>query len=409
MCVPEALVEGRGVLNRSARVLGVIGAAGLVGPMAMVAAIQPAAAHGAMDEPISRSYACYQDNPENPASDVCQAVVDVGGPQPLYDWNEVNIADAAGRHREIIPDGELCSAGRDKYAGLDLARADWPTTSIPAGEDYEFRYLATAPHQGGWELYVTKDGYDPTQPLGWDDLEAEPFLTVDNPELVDGHYVMPATLPDKSGRHLIYAIWQRTDSPEAFYACSDVVFEGGSGGDPTPPPDPDPTEPPEPTQPPEPTEPPEPSEPPEPTEPPQPSEPPEPTEPPGPELPDELRQWLLWLYEWLGQWLGDDAVDTADTGDAAHHGHEEHGSAQVEGTGSTTDSTTTGEVVMDHVEPMAATTTRSGQPFIVGGAAVLFGLAAVLARPGLLGRREPGHRRRPAHRRIAKPLDQSDS
>ncbi|WP_328796398.1 lytic polysaccharide monooxygenase [Halosaccharopolyspora lacisalsi] len=28
----------------------------------------------------------------------------------------------------------------------------------------------------------------------------------------------------KSGRHIIYSVWQRSDSPEAFYNCSDVLF-----------------------------------------------------------------------------------------------------------------------------------------------------------------------------------------
>ena len=32
---------------------------------------------------------------------------------------------------------------------------------------------------------------------------------------------------DKSGEHLIYAVWQRDDSPEAFYTCMDVEFTGG--------------------------------------------------------------------------------------------------------------------------------------------------------------------------------------
>lgn len=37
-------------------------------------------------------------------------------------------------------------------------------------------------------------------------------------------------MPAKSGRHLVYSIWQRSDSPEAFYTCSDVVFGEDSGG-----------------------------------------------------------------------------------------------------------------------------------------------------------------------------------
>lgn len=37
----------------------------------------------------------------------------------------MNIANAAGKHRELIPDGKLCSAANDKFKGLDLPRADW--------------------------------------------------------------------------------------------------------------------------------------------------------------------------------------------------------------------------------------------------------------------------------------------
>jgi chitin-binding protein len=88
------------------------------------------------------------------------------------------------------------------------------------------------PHNlGFFLLYVTRDGYDPLQPLKWSDLEDTPFLRVDNPPLVNGTYELPGQLPTgKSGRHLIYTIWQRTDSQEAFYTCSDVWF----GASPTP-------------------------------------------------------------------------------------------------------------------------------------------------------------------------------
>ena len=39
---------------------------------------------------------------------------------------------------------------------------------------HTFRYKGTAPHKGSFELYVTKDGYDPTKPLKWSDLEPKP-------------------------------------------------------------------------------------------------------------------------------------------------------------------------------------------------------------------------------------------
>ncbi|MYU17041.1 chitin-binding protein [Streptomyces sp. SID8361] len=211
--------------RRSAR----IAVLGLV-PLALTAlSADPADAHGSMQDPVSRVSACFAEGPESPDSAACKAAVEAGGTQPLYDWNEVNIPDAAGRHKEIIPDGKLCSAGRDKYKGLDLPRADWPATAMTAGE-HTFTYRATAPHRGSFELYITKDGYDPTKPLTWSDLEAEPFAKVTDPTLKDGSYVFSGNVPDKSGRHLIYSVWQRSDSPEAFYTCSDVTFGGNGAG-----------------------------------------------------------------------------------------------------------------------------------------------------------------------------------
>ncbi|RDG34932.1 lytic polysaccharide monooxygenase auxiliary activity family 9 protein [Streptomyces corynorhini] len=193
----------------------------------------PAAAHGSMTDPVSRVAACFAEGPESPQSAACKAAVAASGTQAFYDWNEVNIADAAGNHRQIIPDGKLCSAGREKYQGLDLARGDWPSSAMTAG-NRTFRYKATAPHKGSFELYVTKDGYDPAKPLKWSDLEDKPFLTVADPKLEDGAYVFNGVVPNKSGRHLIYSVWQRSDSPEAFYTCSDVVFgqDNGSAGAP---------------------------------------------------------------------------------------------------------------------------------------------------------------------------------
>ncbi|WP_030691241.1 lytic polysaccharide monooxygenase [Streptomyces globisporus] len=186
-------------------------------------------AHGSMTDPVSRVAACYAEGPEAPRSAACKAAVAAGGTQAFYDWNGVNIANAAGRHRTLVPDGRLCSAGNDKYRGLDLARADWPASSMKSGA-HTFRYKGTAPHKGSFALYVTKDGYDPSKSLKWSDLEDEPFVTVTDPAMRDGDYVFRGTVPKRSGRHLVYSIWQRSDSPEAFYSCSDVVFGEESGG-----------------------------------------------------------------------------------------------------------------------------------------------------------------------------------
>ncbi|WP_381563345.1 lytic polysaccharide monooxygenase [Streptomyces eurythermus] len=195
-----------------------------------VLAAWPAAAHGTMGGPVSRVAQCYAEGPESPDSAACQAAVAAGGTQALYDWNGIRIGDAAGRHRQLIPDGRLCSAGNEEFKGLDLARADWPATRVHGGS-YTFEYRVTAPHKGTFTVYATKPGYDPAKRPAWADLDLEhPVAKVTDPVPAGGFYTFTGTLPERSGRHLLYAVWQRSDSPEAFYSCSDVDFGGAGGG-----------------------------------------------------------------------------------------------------------------------------------------------------------------------------------
>jgi len=211
--------------RRTVATIAALGAA----PLALTAlAATPASAHGTMGDPVSRVAQCYAENPESPKSDACKAAVAAGGTQALYDWNGIRIGDANGRHQELIPDGKLCSANNEEFKGLDLARADWPATSVHSGA-YTFKYRVTAPHKGTFKVYVTKAGYDPAKPLAWSDLDLEhPVATATDPAPSGGFYTFSGTLPARSGKQLLYAVWQRSDSPEAFYSCSDVNFGGGA-------------------------------------------------------------------------------------------------------------------------------------------------------------------------------------
>lgn len=211
------------------RMVAAVATLGLT-PLALTAlAAAPASAHGTMGDPVSRVAQCYAEGPESPSSDACKAAVAAGGTQALYDWNGVRIGDANGQHQTLIPDGKLCSANSDEFKGLDLARADWPATGVSSGS-YTFKYRVTAQHKGTFKVYITKAGYDPTQPLAWDDLDLDnPVATATDPTATDGYYTFSGTLPERSGSQLLYAVWQRSDSPEAFYSCSDVTFGGSSG------------------------------------------------------------------------------------------------------------------------------------------------------------------------------------
>jgi chitin-binding protein len=216
-------------------------AAGL-GAVAVPSAAQ---AHGAMQMPGSRTWLCYKDGrnpntgaiePKNPG---CAAAVAQSGPNSLYNWFATLRSDGAGRMAGFIPDGQLCSGGTGgpyDFTGFNLARADFPATHLTSGREIEIQYNNWARHPGTFRLYITKDTWSPTRALAWSDLESTPFDEATNPAEIggpgsdDGHYYWNATLPSgKSGRHIIYSVWQRSDSNETFYGCSDVVFDGGNG------------------------------------------------------------------------------------------------------------------------------------------------------------------------------------
>lgn len=214
----------------------------------VVVAPPAAEAHGAFTYPASRTYACFQDAtggssggalaPTNPA---CADALAEGGDYPFWNWFGNLISNSNGQHRAFVADGELCGP-TEPFSAFNAARTDWPSTALRANTTVEFRHNAWAPHPGTFYTYVTKSGWNPNQPLTWDDLELIDEA-VDPPLRSGGdagaEYYWDVDLPNRDGRHIIYSVWERSDSPEAFYNCSDVVFNGGTG-DPGPDPEPDP-------------------------------------------------------------------------------------------------------------------------------------------------------------------------
>jgi predicted carbohydrate-binding protein with CBM5 and CBM33 domain len=198
-----------------------VAAVGAAGATTVLVAT-PAAAHGATSSPASRGQLCGE-REAGKKSSACRAARAVSGQKGIADWDNLRLANVDGRDRTVVPDGKLCSGGITRFRGLDLARTDWPATELTAGAAYKFRYRVTIPHPGTFKLFVTKDGYDASRPLKWTDLERRPFMSAANPRRVKGAYVMRGRLPrNKSGRHLIYAIWQT--NPDTYYSCSDVEF-----------------------------------------------------------------------------------------------------------------------------------------------------------------------------------------
>jgi chitin-binding protein len=204
-----------------------------------------ASPHGSMEVPLARNYLCFKEGPENPQSAVCREGVRISGTQWLYDWNGYN-ANPDGNHELFVPDGQLCSAGHPTFDAANMPRTDWPATSVAAGANVAFTYFATAPHATRYHrIYVSRPGYNLTTRLRWADLQQ--ICELGEVPLQDQRYRFNCRMPtNRSGKAILYHVWQRRDSPEAFYACIDVNF-GGPQPSPTPTPLPTPTPTPPPT------------------------------------------------------------------------------------------------------------------------------------------------------------------
>ncbi|MFJ5225779.1 lytic polysaccharide monooxygenase [Streptomyces sp. NPDC088400] len=171
-----------------------------------------ASSHGYTDSPISRQKLCANGT-----------VTNCGNIQ----WEPQSVEGPKGFPAAGPADGKICSGGLSQFAQLDDPRGGtWPTTRLSSGQNFSFRWQFTASHATmDFKYYVTKSGWNPSQPLTRAALDTQPFLTVPyNGQRPPSTLSHSGTLPSKSGRHMIVAVWTIADTSNAFYSCSDVQF-----------------------------------------------------------------------------------------------------------------------------------------------------------------------------------------
>lgn len=203
------------------RRLAAAAAAGLLPPLLLAL---PAFAHGAPTSPISRTAACAAGGGTATGTAACKAARAANG-GPFGTFDNLRVPNVNGDDRKFVPDGKLCSGGLADFKGLDLARDDFPSTTVSAGKSLPIKYRATLPHEGSFRIYLTKQGFDPSKKLTWDDLASKPLAEIKDPPLEDGSYQMSVKLPsDRTGRQILYIVWQTSSTADTYYSCSDLVF-----------------------------------------------------------------------------------------------------------------------------------------------------------------------------------------
>ncbi|MBK1784444.1 lytic polysaccharide monooxygenase auxiliary activity family 9 protein [Prauserella cavernicola] len=182
-------------------------------PLGAAVALAPTASgHGYTQNPPSRQLECQQGS--------------VGDCGPIQ-WEPQSVEGPKGFPAEGPADGQICAGGNEPYAPLDDPSKSWPKTPMSSGQDFEFKWTLTAAHStSSFRYFVTKDGWNPSEPITRDQLEPAPFLNVDlggeQPPFEVSH---TGTLPEgKSGHHVVLSVWDVADTANAFYACSDVDF-----------------------------------------------------------------------------------------------------------------------------------------------------------------------------------------
>ncbi|WP_144467109.1 lytic polysaccharide monooxygenase [Bacillus toyonensis] len=172
---------------------------------------QNAYAHGFVEKPGSRSALC---SPTYGALNVnCGSVM----------YEPQSLEAPKGFPQAGPVDGQIASAG-GKFGGiLDQQTADrWFKNTITGGEN-TFTWKFTAPHlTSKWHYYITKIGWNPNKALTRADFE--PIGTVQHDgSAASNNVAHKINVPtDRSGYHVILAVWDVVDTANAFYNVIDV-------------------------------------------------------------------------------------------------------------------------------------------------------------------------------------------
>ncbi|MGM9903266.1 chitin-binding protein [Enterococcus hirae] len=123
-------------------------------------------------------------------------------------------------------DGKIASAGVSGFEPLDeQTTTRWHKSVINAGT-LNVTWNLTAQHRTStWDYYITKSGWNPDQPLKFSDFEL--ITKIDDKAAIPPKTVnQTITIPqDRKGYQVILAVWNISDTTNAFYQVMDVTIQ----------------------------------------------------------------------------------------------------------------------------------------------------------------------------------------
>ncbi|PGH84899.1 chitin-binding protein [Bacillus thuringiensis] len=172
---------------------------------------QNAYAHGFVEKPGSRSALCSP----------TYGALNVNCGNIMYDPQSLEAPKGFPQSGPV--DGKIASAGGAFGGTLDEQTVErWFKNTITGGEN-TFTWKFTAPHlTSKWHYYITKTDWNPNKELTRADFE--PIGTVQHDgSAASNNETHKINVPtDRSGYHVILAVWDVADTANAFYNVIDV-------------------------------------------------------------------------------------------------------------------------------------------------------------------------------------------
>lgn len=198
--------------------------------------------HGHVFSPASRAYFAWL------AGEIDEGALNQRESGKFFPETADNLPDpsAADDQPNSLPplDGKIASAGESTGQMLDNPGSHWTKHDVLAGDVLDVSWNYSMKHKTRrWKYFMTRTDWNPNLPLSRAQFEDKPFFMVQLNEQphwsVDSEFaLMPLDptiheliLPQRSGYHVLLAVWEVANTGNAFYHVIDLDFVGEGGSD----------------------------------------------------------------------------------------------------------------------------------------------------------------------------------